>query len=68
MAHLVQARGLVGGLVGGDRKVAIKLPGKGNSNSNGARPVHQIISMMKWIWTSRLSMKNSLWAGRHTVT
>ena len=29
--------------------------GNGNSNSHGARPVHQIISMMKWIRTSRLS-------------
>ena len=24
----------------------IRLPGKGNSNSHGARPVHQIISMI----------------------
>ena len=37
--------------------------GKGNSNSHGARPVHQIISMIKWIRTSRLSMKNSLSLG-----
>ena len=29
------------------RKVDIRLPGKGNSNSHGARPVHQIISMIK---------------------
>ena len=38
-------------------------PGKGNSNSDGARPVHQIITMIKWIRTSRLSIKNylSLW-------
>ena len=35
-------------------------PGKGNSNSHGARPVHQIISMMKWIRTSKLSIKKSL--------
>ena len=35
----------------------IRLPGKGNSNSRGARPVHQIISMMKWIRTSRLPIK-----------
>jgi len=33
---------------------------KGSSNSHGARPVHLIITMMKWIRTSRLSMKNSL--------
>ena len=25
------------------------------------RPVHQIITMIKWIRTSRLSIKNSLW-------
>ena len=34
--------------------------GGGHSNSHGARPVHQIISMIKWIRTSRLSIKNSL--------
>ena len=27
------------------RKVDVRLPGKGNSNSHGARAVHQIISM-----------------------
>jgi len=42
------------------RKVDIRLPGKGNSTSHGARPVHQIISMKQWIRTSRLSIKNSL--------
>ena len=41
-------------------KVDISLPGKGNSNCHGARPVHQIISMIEWIWTSRLSIQNSL--------
>jgi len=41
-------------------KVDVRLPGKVDSNSLGARPVHQIISMIKWIRTSRLSMKNSL--------
>ena len=30
------------------------------SNSHGARPVHLIITMIKWIRTSRLSIKNSL--------
>jgi len=40
--------------------VYTRLPGKGNPNSHGARPVHQIISMIKWIRTSRLSIKNSL--------
>jgi len=33
---------------------------KGDSNSHGARPVHLIITMIKWIRTSRLSTKNSL--------
>ena len=38
-------------------KVDVRLPGKGNSNSHGARPVHLIITMIKWIRTSRLSIK-----------
>ena len=38
------------------RKVDMKLPGKGNSDFHGARPVHQIISI-RWIRTSRLSIK-----------
>ena len=42
------------------RKVDVRLPGQGNSNSYGARPVHQIVSMMRWFRTSRLSRKNSL--------
>ena len=42
------------------RKVDVRLPGKGNSNSHGARPVHLIITMIKWIRTSRFSIKNSL--------
>jgi len=42
------------------RKVDVRLPGKGNSNSHGARPVHLIITMIKWIRTSRLSIKNSI--------
>ena len=37
----------------------MRLPGKGNSNSHGARPVHLIISMIKWVRTRRLSIKNS---------
>ena len=44
----------------GFEKVDVRLPGKGNSNSRGARPVHLIISMIKWIRTSRLSIKKSL--------
>ena len=38
------------------RKEVIRLRGKGNSSAHGARPVHQIILMTKWIRTSRLSM------------
>ena len=45
------------------RKVDIRLPGTGDSNSHGARPVHLIISMIKWIRTGRLSIKKSLWEG-----
>ena len=37
-------------------KVDVRLPGKGNSNSHGARPVHLIITMIKRIRTSRLSI------------
>ena len=44
----------------GARKVDARLPGKGNSNSHGARPVDLIITMIKWTRTSRLSVKNSL--------
>ena len=46
------------------RKVDVRLPGKGDSNCHGARPVHLINTMIKWIWTSRLSIKNSLLGGR----
>ena len=42
------------------RKVDVRLPGKVNSDSHGARPVHLIITMIKWIRTIRLSMKKSL--------
>ena len=42
------------------RKVGIRLPGKGNSNSHGARPVHQIISIMKTVGC-RIGL--SLWEG-----
>ena len=40
------------------RKVDVRLHGKENSNSHGARPVHQTITMLKWIRTRRLSMKS----------
>jgi len=46
------------------RKVNVRLPGQGDSNSHGARPVHLIITMIKWIRTSRLSIKKSLSARR----
>jgi len=42
------------------RKLDVRLPGKGNPNSHGARPVHLTITMIKWIRTSRLSIKISL--------
>jgi len=38
-------------------KVDVRLPGKGSSNSHGARPVHLIITMIMWIRTSRLTIK-----------
>ena len=56
----VHAPNLAGSGVG---KVDVRLPGKGDSNSNGARPVRQIITMKEWIQTSRLSIKNSISAG-----
>ena len=50
------------------RTVDVRLPGKGNSNFHGARPVHLIITMITWIRSSRLSTTNSfslhLLAGR----
>ena len=42
------------------KEVDVRLPGKGNTNSHGARPVHLIITMKKWIQTNRLPIKNSL--------
>ena len=58
------------------RKADVRLPGKGNSNSHGARPAHLIITMIKWIRTSRLSIEkylrveicresSSQWSTRH---
>ena len=44
----------------GSRKVDARLPGKRHLNSHFARPVHLIITMIKWIRTSRLAIKNSL--------
>ena len=42
------------------RKVDVRLPGKENSNSHGARLVHLIITSIYWIRTIRLSIKSSL--------
>ena len=47
-------------IVSKPRKVDMMLPGKESSNSNGARPVHQIISMIERIRASRLSRERSL--------
>ena len=41
------------------RKVDVRLPEHGRLNSHGARSVHLIITMIRWIRTSRSSMKNS---------
>ena len=43
----------------------VRLPVKDDSNSHGARPVHQIISMIKWIRTSKLSIHDSLSVSRY---
>ena len=45
----------------------VRLPGKGNSFSHGARPVHQIISMIKWIRTNKFPIKKSLSPGLRRV-
>ena len=45
----------------GFRVSGFGLPGlDGNANSHGARPVHRIITMPKWIRSGRLSIQNSL--------
>ena len=36
----------------------VMLFGKGNSNSHGAKPVHLIITTIKWIRTNTWSMKS----------
>ena len=53
-------RTIIDGTSGSVRKVDVRPPGEGNSNSDGARPVHQIITMTKWTRTSRWSTENSL--------
>ena len=52
--------------LGFSRKVYVRLRGKGNANSHAARPVHLIITIIKWIRISRLSIKNSLSSGLRT--
>jgi len=48
------------GFAGMAREVDVRLPGKGNSKSHGARPVHLIITMINWIRTGGLTIKKSL--------
>ena len=48
--------------------IDVRLPGKGDSNSHGARPVRHIITMIKWIRTSRLSIKNPPPPGMRRLT
>ena len=36
-------------LVSKTSKIDVRVPGKENSNCHGARPVHLIITMIKWI-------------------
>ena len=54
-----QTRGQSGsptqGRLSSTRKVDVRLPGQGDSQSHGARPVHLIITTIKWTRTSRLS-------------
>ena len=47
-SHNLQAR---------TRQVCVRLPEKRDSNSHGAKPVHLLITMIRWIRTSRLSIK-----------
>ena len=58
--HFQLAGGIYYEFVPRVRRVDSRIAGKGDSNSHGARPVHQIISMIKWIRTNRLSINNFL--------
>ena len=58
-AGLTVCKGTCGGCLRSSKKVDVRLPGKGHSNSPGAKPIHPIITMITWVKTSRLSMKNS---------
>ena len=42
------------------KNVSIRLPGKGDSNTGGARPVHRIIKVVEWIWISAEGPLNRL--------
>ena len=44
----------------------VRQPGKGNSKSHGARPVHLIISMIKWIQTTVLARRRPVPASNDT--
>jgi hypothetical protein len=52
------------GVVPGKKRVGQmfleRIPGNGNSNFHGARPVHLIITIIKWIQNSSLSINDSL--------
>ena len=54
-------RPIGGGLGGLYCKHGVSDEGSGDALSHGARPVHQIISTIKWNRTSKVSIKNSLW-------
>ena len=49
---------------GGSQQVDVRPPEKANPNSYCARPVHLIITMMQWIRTSRLAIRNFLSGSR----
>jgi len=48
-------------------RVDARLPGTGNANPHGTRPVHLIITMIQWTRASRLSIQNSLSRGEGLV-
>ena len=55
----VQHRSLAARVRREERREERRPGGKGDSNSHGARPVHLIITMIKWTRTSGLPIKNS---------
>ena len=54
------ANGVLNGICGWWSRVDVRQPGKGSSNSHGARSLHLIITMVNCILTSKLSIQNSL--------